>query len=244
MGPQGEAAGKALETAALATDGLSGAGQALSLVLELEYVKTVKARAATIAKTIVDKAAAVATKAAAAAQWAMNAAMNANPIGLVVVAVGLLIAGFVLLYRHSQTVRDGVSKIGDVGKRAFDLLKDAATATRDVVVRAFDAIIAPIQRVIDKILELIGWLKNIRLPSFGGSGGGIPGVPSARGVGAVVAAGGLTPTLSGTGTGTTGRVGAAVVNNYYITGALDPVGVADQLKRLSVNQSRLTGAPR
>jgi hypothetical protein len=59
----------------------------------------------------VQTAMAVATKAAAAAQWLLNVAMSANPIGLIIIAVALLIAGFVLLYRKSETFRAAVDKL-------------------------------------------------------------------------------------------------------------------------------------
>jgi len=60
---------------------------------------SVAARTATIAQT-------VATKAAAAGQWLLNAAMSANPIGLVILALVALAAGFVLLWNHSETFRN------------------------------------------------------------------------------------------------------------------------------------------
>lgn len=49
--------------------------------------------------------AAVATKAWTAAQWLFNAAMTANPIGLIIVAIGALVAAGVALYMHWDTVK-------------------------------------------------------------------------------------------------------------------------------------------
>lgn len=43
--------------------------------------------------------------ASTAAQWLWNAAMSANPIGLIIIGVAALIAGFVLLYQKSDTFR-------------------------------------------------------------------------------------------------------------------------------------------
>ncbi|WP_052390406.1 phage tail tape measure protein [Streptomyces sp. NRRL B-24484] len=43
--------------------------------------------------------------ASTAAQWLWNAAMSANPIGLIIIGVAALIAGFVLLYQNSETFR-------------------------------------------------------------------------------------------------------------------------------------------
>jgi tape measure domain-containing protein len=61
------------------------------------------------------------SKMAAVAQWALNAALNANPIGLVVVAIGLLIAAGYLIVKNWDTVKRvglnawGYLKIGIIG---------------------------------------------------------------------------------------------------------------------------------
>lgn len=48
----------------------------------------------------------VATNAMTAAQWLLNAAMNANPIGIIVLAIGALIAAFVLLWNNCEGFRN------------------------------------------------------------------------------------------------------------------------------------------
>lgn len=48
----------------------------------------------------------IATKAAAAGQWLLNIAMDANPIGLVVIAIGLLAIAFIYLWNHSAAFRN------------------------------------------------------------------------------------------------------------------------------------------
>lgn len=62
-----------------------------------------------------------ATIAYTAAQWLLNAALTANPIGIIVVAIGLLIAGLVLAWRNSETFRNVVTG-------AFNAVKAAAQA--------------------------------------------------------------------------------------------------------------------
>lgn len=52
-----------------------------------------------IAYNVATKAVAVGIKLWTAAQWLLNAALSANPIGLVVMAIAGLIAGFTLLYK-------------------------------------------------------------------------------------------------------------------------------------------------
>jgi len=118
---------KGLAWAADNTDTAKVALEALIITLTL-------AKAATIAKNVVDAvsllrlkaatigtveyrvatiASSVASKAAAAAQWLLNAAMSANPIGLVVTALALLAGAFYVAYRKSSTFREIVQKIGD-----------------------------------------------------------------------------------------------------------------------------------
>ena len=51
-------------------------------------------------------AGAAASGAWTAAQWLLNAALTANPIGLVIVAIGLLVAGLVIAWKNSETFRE------------------------------------------------------------------------------------------------------------------------------------------
>ncbi|MEU7609555.1 hypothetical protein [Micromonospora sp. NPDC049204] len=70
------------------------------------------ANAAAIATTVwsvATKVAAAASKIWTGVQWLLNAALTANPIGLVVVAIGLLVGAVILAYKNSETFRDVVS---------------------------------------------------------------------------------------------------------------------------------------
>lgn len=49
------------------------------------------------------------TRTWAAVQWVLNAALNANPIGLIVLGIAALVAGFVLAYQKSETFRNIVN---------------------------------------------------------------------------------------------------------------------------------------
>lgn len=74
-----------------------------------------------------------ATTAAATAQTGLNTALSLNPIGLVVIAIAALVAGFVLAWKNSETFRKVVTA-------SFDAVKDAAGAVLEAigsVVRAF-----------------------------------------------------------------------------------------------------------
>lgn len=66
---------------------------------------------ATIGQRIATVASTIATKAQAAAQWALNTALSANPIMLVVIAIGALVAAFVLAYKNVDWFRNLVDKL-------------------------------------------------------------------------------------------------------------------------------------
>ncbi len=119
VGAQGAA--DTLVAASMATDFLSGASQALNLILGLESLQHIKATATTLAHSAATTAASAAAKAAAAGQWLLNAALSANPIGLIIIAVIALVAGFVLLYKRSETVQAIVSTVFKIIKTYIDL---------------------------------------------------------------------------------------------------------------------------
>jgi TP901 family phage tail tape measure protein len=86
-------------------------------ILAFNFVKAAAKAAMFGVKMLVAKAAmiaqSIATGVVTAAQWALNIAMNANPIGLIITAVGLLIAGIVLLYKNWDTVWAGMKAVVD-----------------------------------------------------------------------------------------------------------------------------------
>lgn len=117
--------GAAMQTAGVAMQAAADSGDLLNVVTESNIVRKIKDTAttaaqttATIAKTAADKAAALAARGWAAAQWVLNAAMSANPIGLVVVAIGLLVGAFAFAMTHSQKFREIVIGVWDKIKAA------------------------------------------------------------------------------------------------------------------------------
>jgi len=74
--------------------------------LELMKARQMAATVATIAGTEATTTMGVGAKIAAAGQWLLNAAMSANPIGLVIIAVIALVAGFVLLWNFCKPFRN------------------------------------------------------------------------------------------------------------------------------------------
>jgi hypothetical protein len=59
---------------------------------------------------------------AAGAQWLLNAALAANPIGLIVIGIAALAAGFVLAYKKIGWFRDGVNAVWTFVKTHWPLL--------------------------------------------------------------------------------------------------------------------------
>lgn len=203
-----EKAAGTLQSAAMATDFLSGAGEGLNLVLSTSIGLKVKDKAAMVAHAATSRIVSGATRVWAAAQWAMNAALNANPIGLVVIAIAALVAGIVLAYKRSETFRaivdgamnaaktavgwviDKVQWLADklgVNREAWDRLKDAATTAAswisDKVGGAFRTLMTPIDTVKDAIEWLIDHLEDIKLPDLPGWAGGRAALPGTTGAG-------------------------------------------------------------
>lgn len=241
-------AATALEGTAIATDFVSGAGEGLNLILELQTVKTIRAKAATIAHSVAQKAQAAGAKVAAAGQWALNAALSANPIGLVVAGIVALVAGLVLAYNKSETFRNIVDKAMSVAKAAVeavvdkvsdlvDWVGDKATAiwpklsgavdvAKTLIVGYIEVITLPIRTLIDLVGKLIDKLKNIKLPD-------LPDIPGVD-IPFVRTAGGGTAALAAGGT----------VQNFYITGAVDPFATARQIRGLgSTYATTILGNP-
>lgn len=85
----------------------------------------VKAWAAiTKAAMVVQRAFTAVALASRLAFLALNAAMRANPIGLVITAVTLLVAGLVLAYKKSESFRNIVNKVRDTAIAAFGKVVD------------------------------------------------------------------------------------------------------------------------
>lgn len=128
--------------------------------------------AALVAQKIAMVAAGVATKAVAAGQWLLNAAMAANPIGLVVIAIAALVAGFIWAYNNIDWFREGVNAIWDAIVAYFKLAVEVWTAVLGAVwdfiqevwkrsplnwvIQNWDAIIGVFRTGVDKVKEWLG----------------------------------------------------------------------------------------
>lgn len=231
-------AATALQGVAIATDTLSGAGQALNLVLESEALMSARAKAAALAKAASDKVVAASTKAWTAGQWLLNAALSANPIGLVVVAVAALVAGIVLAYNKSETFRnivqgamrgaqtavgwvvDKVDDVRGVIDKVADKLPGMSTAfdTAGTLIKGYvEVMLAPLNLVKDAVEWVVKHLDDIKPPGWLSKLSSLPGVPGR--VGGEAVPGEATPAPSTT-------------VNITVQGALDPYAVAQQIVAL------------
>lgn len=136
--------GAAMMTGGVAMQAFADAGDLVNVVTESNIVRKIKDTAVTaaqttasLAKAAADKVMAGAAKAYAAAQWLVNAAMSANPIGLLVIAIAALVAGFVIAYKKSEAFRSVVQRAFGAIKGVVDKVLPAVKA---VIITVFDAI--------------------------------------------------------------------------------------------------------
>lgn len=110
---------------------------------------------ALIAHKIALIAASVATKVAAAAQWLLNVAMSANPIGLIILAIGALVAAIVWMIKNWDTVVEHLTKIWEWMKTAFqavvNFFKNALGAIANFFTNIFEGIANFLKGIFDNI---------------------------------------------------------------------------------------------
>lgn len=177
----------------------------------------------------------IATKLAAAAQWLLNAAMTANPIGIVVVALAALVAGFVLAYQKSETFRNivdaAVRKVGDAAIWVRDRFVDLWNFIRELPGKIAQAV-KSVPGILTNMIPGGGVVAGVfqKLTPFQ-AGGVVPGP-----VGApvpILAHGGERVIPVGAGGG--------AVFNITVNGAVDPAGTARQIAALLQEEIRRTG---
>ncbi|GAA4908027.1 NlpC/P60 family protein [Streptomonospora salina] len=162
-------------TAALST---TAAWTRLAAAQTAAAAAAVRTRVATVATAIAQRTAAIASRVWAVAQWALNAAMSANPLGLIVVAIGAVIAAVVLAYKRFTWFRNLVQAafraIAAVGLWLWDTVLSPFFAwigrfVRTQVGPVFSWLNAKIvQPALRAIGAVITWLwKNVGRPIFG-----------------------------------------------------------------------------
>jgi len=128
--------------------------------------------AATVAHKVASVASTVATTAQTAAQWALNAAMSANPIMLVVIGIGLLVAGFIVAWKHSETFREVVTAAFDavVGAAmwAFNWVKDNWPLLLAIITGPIGLAVLAVVKNWDKIRDTAGAVVDAVVGFFTG----------------------------------------------------------------------------
>lgn len=118
----------------------------------IKTVKTMNVQQAILKTRIVAVAAAqkmvtIATTAWTAIQKVLNLVLTANPIGLIITAIGALVAGLIAAYKNC----DGFRKIVD---KVWEAIKPLANAIMNGLAKAFEWLV-------EKCKEAWQWLKNI-----------------------------------------------------------------------------------
>lgn len=104
--------------------------------------------ASLIAHKVALLASTIAIKAVAVAQWLWNAAMAANPIGLIILAIGALIAIGVLLWKNWD-------KVVEFFKGAWEKMKEGFVAIKNFFVGVWESIVSIFKEHWDKILAIL-----------------------------------------------------------------------------------------
>ena len=181
-----------------------------------------------VALSVAQKIAAVASAVFTAAQWALNVAMDANPIGLVVIAIAALVAGFVVAYKTSGTFRaivqdalGGVEKAASSVKAFFESQWPRISAAMQSVAVAAQTAIAAMRTAIETALAAILAVWGV----FGGTITSIAATAFAtvRGIvsGALTAIQGVVDVVMGVITGDWGRAWNGL--KTIVSGVLDGI---------------------
>lgn len=100
--------------------------------------------------TIITTGATLATSAWTAAQWLLNAALTANPIGIVVVAIGALIAGVIYAWNTFVGFRATVTGVWGVLKTFGGMVYDLFSGIGEVIAGVFTFDVDRISKGLDK----------------------------------------------------------------------------------------------
>ena len=108
---------------------------------------TIKNKVATLAVAAAQKVVTIATNAWKAAQVVLNMILTANPIGLIVTAIGALVAAVITAYNNCESFRKIVDGV-------WEAIKPLAKAIMNGLAKAFEWLV-------EKCKEAWAWLKNI-----------------------------------------------------------------------------------
>jgi hypothetical protein len=104
-----------------------------------------------------------AVKVITASQIVLNAVMAANPVGLVVVAVAALVAGFMVLVEKTGSIKNAFAAMGNFIIGIFEKIGNVYVGMINKIIEGLNAI---------NPFTDIGYLDKFSLPRFSTSGGG------------------------------------------------------------------------
>lgn len=135
-----------IDLAAQAGTAAMGIGALVKTIKAMNVQQAITATR-TAAVTVAQKAATAATTVWTGVQKILNLVLTANPIGLIVTAIGALIAAVIAAYKNC----DGFRKICD---KVWEAIKPLANAIMNGLAKAFEWLV-------EKCKEAWEWLKNI-----------------------------------------------------------------------------------
>ena len=136
-------------------------------------------KVATIAATAAEKGMTVAQYAAATAQGALNTVMAANPIGLVIAGITALVAGFMYLWKNSESFRQFWIDLWDNIKTAVGNFIEYFKIGLDAIISFFEPIVKAIREGFSKALDKIKSVWKGAISFFKGIGESIKNIFSA-----------------------------------------------------------------
>ncbi|WP_347403809.1 hypothetical protein, partial [Micromonospora sp. WMMD710] len=192
--------GTEIELVSTAALGLVGTANLLAMANNAVSLSSIRAAAAGTAAKAAALAGAAATGVATAAQWAWNVAMSANPIGLVVLAVGALVAAIVWVATQTTWFQDLWraiwGKIGEPVTAAWNWIKrtggqaldfylsmpgrigSAFTKIGGYVSAPFRAGFNAVARAWNNTVGRLQWTVPGWVPGIGGNSVGAPHLPT------------------------------------------------------------------
>jgi hypothetical protein len=147
----------------------------LNKALVVQTAKWIGLRVQLTAFYVQQKLIAAATKVWAAMQWLLNAAMSANPIGLAIIAIGVLIGVFVLLYKKVGWFRNAVQAVWSWIKTNWPMLLMILAGPIGIaigmIVKHFDRVKSAATSVWNFVKNTFGKIKDFVSNIFSGAGG-------------------------------------------------------------------------
>jgi hypothetical protein len=129
------------------------------------------------AYSVITDFATIKTKAMAAAQAALNFVMSANPIALVVLAIGALVAAFVVAYNKSETFRKGVDALLGAIKTGVTASVEFIKGYLNTVMGFYKSIFNGIATLWNSTIGKLSFKAPDWVPGFGGKGFSVPQIP-------------------------------------------------------------------